>query len=179
QLGDAPELAAGQGFETRTDIGAQVPRAHRQPEALPDRAGDPRAGHLVGCHDDHGRRLPAAGACPGYSDLMPHPIMFDEDDPVLARVRALALALPGAAEKISHGRPNFFTTKVFATYSGSLRSDGTRFPQSILVKPDEGEYPALLQHPRYYEPKYMAPYGWVGIGLAEGPAGGASGRVDG
>src|SRR5699024_3289456 len=72
------------------------------------------------------RRVPAAGPCPGYSDPMPHPIMFDEDDPVLARVRALALALPGAAEKISHGRPNFFTTKVFATYSGSLRSDGTR-----------------------------------------------------
>lgn len=102
---------------------------------------------------------------------MPHPIMFDEDEPVLARVRTLALALPGAAEKISHGRPNFYTARIFATYSGSLRSDGTRFPQSILVKPDEGEYPALLQHPRYYEPKYMAPYGWVGIDLAEGAAG--------
>ncbi len=104
---------------------------------------------------------------------MPHPIMFDEDDPVLARVRALALTLPGAAEKVSHGRPNFFTTKIFATYSGSQRSDGTRYPQSILVKPDEVEYPALLRHPRYYEPKYMAPYGWVGIDLADGggPAG--------
>ncbi|QDQ98743.1 MmcQ/YjbR family DNA-binding protein [Tomitella fengzijianii] len=102
---------------------------------------------------------------------MPHPIMFDDGDPVLARVRAVALALPGAAEKISHGRPNFFTVKVFATYSGSLRAgDGRRFPQSILVKPDEGEFPALLQHPRYYEPKYMAPYGWIGIDLAPGDA---------
>lgn len=105
---------------------------------------------------------------------MPHPIMFDEDDPVLARVRAIALALPGAAEKVSHGRPNFFTRKVFLTYSGSLRGgDGRRFAQSILVKPDAQELLALQEHPRYYEPKYMAPYGWVGIDLAEGDAAGA------
>ena len=28
---------------------------------------------------------------------MAHPVMFDDDDPLLARVRELALALPGAA----------------------------------------------------------------------------------
>ena len=39
--------------------------------------------------------------------------MFDEADPVLGRVRALALAFPDATEKISHGHPAFFTTKVF------------------------------------------------------------------
>lgn len=96
--------------------------------------------------------------------------MFDADDPVLARLRSIALTLPGAEEKISHGRPNFFTKKIFATYSGSLRTDGRRFPQSILVKPDEEELRALVHHPRYYEPKYMAPYGWVGIDLAEAGA---------
>ena len=52
-----------------------------------------------------------------------HPRMFDDDDPVLARVRTIALALPDAAEKVSHGRPAFFTTKVFAYYGGSLKVD--------------------------------------------------------
>ena len=45
---------------------------------------------------------------------MAHPLMFDEADPLLARVRDLALALPEAAEKVTHGRPTFFTTKVLS-----------------------------------------------------------------
>lgn len=32
--------------------------------------------------------------------------MFDAEDPLLARLRQVCLALPDAAEKISHGRPN-------------------------------------------------------------------------
>ena len=54
---------------------------------------------------------------------MSHPVMFDDQDPYLARVRDICLALPGADEKISHGRPNFFTRKVFATFGGSLKGD--------------------------------------------------------
>ena len=50
------------------------------------------------------------------SSQIAHPIMFDEADPFLGRVRPLALALPEAAEKVSHGRPAFFTTKMFAHY---------------------------------------------------------------
>jgi hypothetical protein len=44
--------------------------------------------------------------------------MFDHDDPYLGRVRELAQALPGADMKVSHGRPAFFTKKVFAYYGG-------------------------------------------------------------
>lgn len=33
---------------------------------------------------------------------MEHAAMFDDDDPVLERVRSLALTLPGAGEKVSH-----------------------------------------------------------------------------
>ena len=36
-----------------------------------------------------------------------HPIMFTEDDPGLAELRELALALPETAEQISWGRPVF------------------------------------------------------------------------
>ncbi|MFI5841833.1 hypothetical protein ACIA8K_19190 [Catenuloplanes sp. NPDC051500] len=55
---------------------------------------------------------------------MSHPIMFDDADPVLRRVREIALAFPDAAEKVSHGRPAFYTTKVFAYYGGSVKVDG-------------------------------------------------------
>jgi hypothetical protein len=38
---------------------------------------------------------------------MAPPDMFDDADPELARVRELAVALPNAAEKVSHGRPAY------------------------------------------------------------------------
>ncbi len=47
--------------------------------------------------------------------------MFRDDDPQLAVVRRYALALPDVQEKVSHGRPAFFTTKVFAYFGGSVR----------------------------------------------------------
>ncbi|HUG85363.1 MAG TPA: hypothetical protein VMM13_12400, partial [Euzebya sp.] len=72
---------------------------------------------------------------------MAHPQMFDDDDPVLARVRGVALVLPDAAEKVSHGRPAFFTTKIFAYYGGSRKVDGewVQHPQSIMLLPDAAE----------------------------------------
>lgn len=94
-------------------------------------------------------------------------MMFDDDDPLLARVRGLALALPGSAEKITHGHPAFFTTKVFAYYGGSIKVDGVyvQHGQSLVVKPDEQERVALVQDPRCYVPAYLGPSGWVGLDL--------------
>ena len=96
---------------------------------------------------------------------MAHPLMFDEDDPVLARVRAIALGLPGAAEKVSHGRPAFFTTKVFAYYGGSLKVDGewVQHLQAVLALPEEVEREALLEDPRVFVPGYLGASGWVGL----------------
>ncbi len=45
---------------------------------------------------------------------VPHPMMFDDDDPILGQVRRPGRELPGSAEKVSHGRPAFYTKKVFA-----------------------------------------------------------------
>ena len=100
---------------------------------------------------------------------MAHPLMFDEDDPLLARVRAIALALPGADEKISHGRPAFFTAKVFAYFGGSIRVDGAyeQHERSVVVHPDSAERRALSTDPRCYLPAYLAPSGWVGWDLDE------------
>lgn len=93
--------------------------------------------------------------------------MFDDDDPVLARLRAVALALPDADEKVSHGIPAFFTTKVFAYYGGSVKvGDGhERHPRSVLVLADPAERPALLEDDRFFHPMYLGPSGWVGLDL--------------
>lgn len=97
---------------------------------------------------------------------MPHPIMFDEADPLLVRIRALALAFPGAAEKISHGRPFFHTKTAFAVYGGSEKDTRVPFPHALLVKPDAEERRALLSESRCFVPAYLGPSGWVGVDLA-------------
>ncbi len=100
---------------------------------------------------------------------MAHPLMFDDDDPLLARVRAIALALPDAAEKISHGHPAFYTTKVFAYFGGSIRRDGEwiAYRASVVVLADPEERQALLEDPRCYLPAYLGPSGWVGVQLSD------------
>ena len=98
---------------------------------------------------------------------MAHEQMFDDDDPMLARVRAIALAFPEADEKVSHGRPAFFTKKVFCIFGGSLKVDGewVQHPSSILVQVSEDERHALVQDPRVYVPAYWGPSGWIGLDL--------------
>lgn len=93
--------------------------------------------------------------------------MFDEDDPVLHRIRTIALAFPGAAEKVSHGRPAFFTTKVFAYYGGSIKVNGVyvQHDRSLVVHPDEEEVRALAEEERCYRPAYLGPSGWIGVDL--------------
>jgi len=100
---------------------------------------------------------------------MPHPVMFDDDDPVLARIREIALGFPDAAEKVSHGIPAFYTTKVFAYYGGSVKVAGEyrRHSRSILVLPGADERAALVEEPRCYVPAYLGPSGWVGVDLDE------------
>lgn len=103
------------------------------------------------------------------SGLVGHPKMFDDDDPQLARVREIARMLPGAAEKISHGRPALYTKKVFAYYGGSLKQgdEWIQHPQSLVVLLDQSEREALLEEQRCYVPAYLGPSGWIGIDLDE------------
>lgn len=93
--------------------------------------------------------------------------MFDDDDPFLARLRDLATALPGSAEKVSHGRPAFYTSKVFAYYGGSIKVDGAyvQHPHALIVLPDSADRQSLLEEERVFLPAYLAPSGWIGVDL--------------
>ena len=96
--------------------------------------------------------------------------MFRDDDPVLGRVRDIALAFPEAYEKVSHGRPAFFVTKMFVMYGGSAkpptRGDHIQYPQSIMVKVDASDRAALEQDARFFYPAYLGPAGWLGLDLS-------------
>jgi predicted DNA-binding protein (MmcQ/YjbR family) len=100
---------------------------------------------------------------------MPHPIMFRDDDPLLIRLRGIALAFPQAVEQIAHGRPTFRCGKMFAMYGGGTKRTATephrRVDESVLFIADPADRTALLQDNRIYLPAYMASAGWVGLDL--------------
>ena len=102
-----------------------------------------------------------------YDRGVTHRQLFDDDDAFLERIRQLAMAFPNSSEKVSHGRPAFFTKKVFAYYGGSLKLDGEwiQHPHSIMVQPDESDRRALLEDDRVYVPAYLGPSGWIGVDL--------------
>ncbi|MFN3340213.1 MAG: MmcQ/YjbR family DNA-binding protein [Dietzia sp.] len=114
---------------------------------------------------------------------MGHPTMFEETDPLLARLRRICLALPDAAEKISHGRPNWYTTKVFASYGGKVKGDhsDSLLDRALLFLPDPEDLPALERDERIVVPAYVGVRGWRALPLdryeQESGAGG-TGSVD-
>lgn len=90
-------------------------------------------------------------------------------DAALARLRTIALALPGAAEKLSHGSPCFHIEKgkAFAYFWENHHGDGEtvvivktsgRDEQAMMIEAD----PAL-----YFKPPYLGPAGWIAIRVAD------------
>jgi predicted DNA-binding protein (MmcQ/YjbR family) len=96
---------------------------------------------------------------------MPHPLMFTDDDPGLAELRDIALGYPGAHEKVSHGRPGFFVTKMFAMYGGSTKKSGpmVAVDHCVMVKVDESDREALQRDTRFFYPAYVGVSGWLGL----------------
>lgn len=99
------------------------------------------------------------------SSTDPHPPRFSDDDPYLARLREICLALPAAAEKSSHGRPTFFTKKTFAIFGGTVKGDhfDDRRAQSVLVLLEPSERAGLLADERFFVPAYHGAAGWIGL----------------
>ena len=94
---------------------------------------------------------------------MAHPRMYDEDDPLLARVRPVCLALPESREVEAWGRPTFRAgKKIFAVFSTD-----DEHANSLVFKPEPGDREALVQDPRFYVPPYFGPAGWLALDLVE------------
>ncbi|RDH10610.1 MmcQ/YjbR family DNA-binding protein, partial [Tsukamurella pulmonis] len=95
-----------------------------------------------------------------------------DDDPMLARVREIALAFPETEEKIAHGRPTFRCGKMFGVYGGGTKKTADRPHEqrntSLLFIADPAERAALEQDERFYLPAYMASAGWLGLDLTIG-----------
>ncbi len=83
----------------------------------------------------------------------------------LERLRAIALALPGGAEKLSHGSPCFYIEKgkAFAYLWHNHHDDGET---AVMVKTGGREEATMLvdRDPElYYIPPYLGPSGWVAM----------------
>ena len=91
-----------------------------------------------------------------------HPSAFDDDDPLVERVRLICLRFPEAIEVSAWGHPTFRAAKpIFATIS-SPRGFARH---AVVFKPDPEDAPALKQDPRIFSPPYWGKSGWLGIGI--------------
>jgi phosphoribosylglycinamide formyltransferase-1 len=92
------------------------------------------------------------------------------DHPALARIRALASALPGTEERESHGQPTFFVAgKQFAQFRDSHHGDGRTV---VCVRTSGADEQAMLLDAApetYSRPAYLGPAGWVGVDVAGDP----------
>ena len=94
-------------------------------------------------------------------------MLSPDPDAVLATLRGLALALPKAAERHSHGSPGFFIEggKFFAYFSHNHHGDGDT---AVCVKTSgRDEQDMLIEAaPEIYSwPAYIGPSGWIAIDL--------------
>lgn len=86
---------------------------------------------------------------------------------LLARLRALALALPGAEEHAAHGMPCFRIAggRIFAWFSIDHHGDG-RIAVLVKTSGTEEQEALIEQDPAlYFRPAYFGPSGWVAIRL--------------
>jgi hypothetical protein len=98
----------------------------------------------------------------GERAVVDHPRMYDDADPLLARLRDVAARFPESVEVEAWGRPTFRAgKKIFAVYGASQDH-----PTAVIFKPDPDERPALLGDDRFLVPPYFGPGGWLALDLA-------------
>ncbi|HET6259669.1 MmcQ/YjbR family DNA-binding protein [Pseudonocardia sp.] len=82
---------------------------------------------------------------------------------LLARLRALCLALPEVTEKVSHGEPTWFVRKMFVTYADQHHDDRVAF--WCAAQPGTQEELVAAAPTRFFRPPYVGGRGWVGVCL--------------
>jgi hypothetical protein len=89
------------------------------------------------------------------------------------RIRALCLALPGAAEGTNHGRPCFTVRgKTFVMFMDDHHGDG-RVAIWCKATPEAQRMVVDSDPERFFVPPYVGPRGWIGARLDRRPDWGA------
>ena len=89
---------------------------------------------------------------------------------LIAQVREIALSLPGATEKLSHGEPAFFVRgRLFATIDNNHHGSGH---VAVWCNAPPGAQESLVEaDPKhFFRPPYVGPSGWLGVRLDSGLA---------
>ena len=83
----------------------------------------------------------------------------------LDRLRKIALALPGTAERTSHGSPGFHIEggKFFAYIWHNHHNDGETAVMVKTTGADEMEALIEADPDLYFKPPYLGPSGWIAI----------------
>ena len=86
---------------------------------------------------------------------------------LIARVRAIALAMPGTTEKLSHGEPSFFRGRMFVTIDNNHHGSGH---VAIWCRAEPGAQKAFVdaQARHFFVPPYVGTQGWLGVRLDSG-----------
>lgn len=81
----------------------------------------------------------------------------------LDRLRTLCLALPEAAEKVSHGEPVWYVGKVFVMFADHHHDDRLAFWCAAPFGVQEELVGAEPE--RFFRPPYVGHRGWLGVYL--------------
>jgi hypothetical protein len=89
-------------------------------------------------------------------------------DALIERLRTIALALPDAYEKLSHGEPAFFNKGgAFATVDNNHHGSGRI--AAVCNAPPGAQESLVEGDPRhFFVPPYVGKSGWIGIHLDSG-----------
>lgn len=82
---------------------------------------------------------------------------------LVARLRAICLALPGVTEKVSHGEPSWFVKKQFVTFADRHHDD--RFAFWCAAPPGAQQAFVGSDPQRFFVPPYVGGRGWLGVYL--------------
>jgi len=103
------------------------------------------------------RTRPRSGILRGMS----HPPLFEADDPMVERLRALCAPFPESIEVEAWGRPTFRAGKKIFAVAGAMMDRA----HTLVFKPDPEEHPALLELSDVFVPPYFGPSGWLALEL--------------
>lgn len=93
--------------------------------------------------------------------------LSSDPDIALARVRAIALELPEAEERPSHGQPTFFVAgKQFAQFRHDHHGDGRTIVAVKTADDEEGSNLIEIAPETYSRVAYFGA-GWVGIAIGQ------------